>query len=157
MRIDGAKITSDLATARRAALLAGEALRGALAIAADLLLRPVCTSCRKRSGALGLLCGDGWAKIDFIAPPPCARLGRPLPYDTGEPGLLAAAIADPLVYDRARVVARYSSTMRELVQSFKYGDRHEGVAGRWRRQEPSFSPTHGAGPALLVVAVLATP
>ena len=79
------------------------------------------------------------------------------PYDTGEPGRLAAAIADPLVYDRARVVARYSSTMRELVQSFKYGDRHEGVAGRWRRQEPSFSPTHGAGPALLVVAVLATP
>ena len=160
MRIDGAKITSDLATARRAALLAGEALRGALALAADLLLRPVCTSCRKRSGAHGLLCGDGWAKIDFIAPPPCARLGRPLPYDTGEPGLLAAAIADPLVYDRARVVARYSSTMRELVQSFKYGDRHEGVAvsgGGWRRQEPSFSPTHGAGPALLVVAVLATP
>ena len=82
------------------------------------------------------------------------------PYDTGEPGRLAAAIADPLVYDRARVVARYSSTMRELVQSFKYGDRHEGVAvsgGGWRRQEPSFSPTHGAGPALLVVAVLATP
>ena len=79
------------------------------------------------------------------------------PYDTGEQGRLAAAIADPLVYDRARVVARYSSTMRELVQSFKYGDRHEGVAGRWRRQEPSFSPTHGAGPALLVVAVLATP
>ena len=78
----------------------------ALALAADLLLRPVRTSCRKRSGALGLLCGDG-AKIDFIAPPPCARLGRPLPYDTGEPGLLAAAITDPLVYDRARVVARY--------------------------------------------------
>ncbi len=57
----------------------------------------------------------------------------PLPYDTGEPSLSAAAIADLPVYDRARAVARYSSTMQELIQSFKYGDRHEGLAlfGRW--------------------------
>ena len=57
----------------------------------------------------------------------------PLPYETGSPSLSAAAIADPPVYDRARAAARYSSTMRELIQSFKYGDRHEGVPlfGRW--------------------------
>ena len=57
----------------------------------------------------------------------------PLPYDTGERGLSAAAIAEPPVYDRARAVARYASTMRDLVQSFKYGDRHEGLHlfGRW--------------------------
>jgi predicted amidophosphoribosyltransferase len=57
----------------------------------------------------------------------------PLPYDAGEPSLSAAAIADPPVYDRARAAARYSSTMRELIQGFKYRDRHEGVPlfGRW--------------------------
>ena len=57
----------------------------------------------------------------------------PLPYDTGEPCLSAAAIAAPPVYDRARAVARYSSTMRDLIQIFKYGDRHEGLSlfGRW--------------------------
>lgn len=132
MAIDGAEITSDVLPARPK-LFPGEALRGALKLAADLLLPPVCISCRKRAGAHGLLCGDCWAKIDFIAPPLCSRLGVPLPYDTGEPSLSAAAIADPPVYDRARAAARYSSTMRDLIQSFKYGDRHEGVPlfGRW--------------------------
>jgi predicted amidophosphoribosyltransferase len=46
---------------------------------ADLLLPPVCIACRKRVGAHGLLCGDCWTKIDFIAPPLCVRLGVPLP------------------------------------------------------------------------------
>jgi ComF family protein len=90
-------------------------------------------SCRKRSGSHGLLCGACFAKIDFIAPPICARLGIPLPYDAGEGSLSAAAIASPPVYDRARAAARYSDTMRELVQSFKYRDRHEGLPlfARW--------------------------
>ena len=133
MAIDGAEITSNVLPARRKLASASEAVRSALTLAADLLLLPVCISCRKRAGAHGLLCGDCWAKIDFIAPPLCARLGVPLPYDTGEPSLSAAAIADPPVYDRARAAARYSSTMRELIQRFKYGDRHEGVPlfGRW--------------------------
>jgi predicted amidophosphoribosyltransferase len=74
------------------------------------------------------LCGDCFAKIDFIAPPICARLGVPLPYDAGEPCLSAAAIASPPVYDRARAVARYSETMPDLIQSFKYRDRQEGLA-----------------------------
>jgi ComF family protein len=100
---------------------------------ADLLLPPVCISCRERSGSHGLLCGACFAKIDFIAPPICARLGIPLPYDAGEGSLSAAAIASPPVYDRARAAARYSDTMRELVQSFKYRDRHEGLPlfARW--------------------------
>jgi ComF family protein len=133
MAIDGAEITSRVLTERPKLFPAAEALRGALKLAADLLLPPVCISCRKRVGAHGLLCGDCWAKIDFIVPPLCSRLGVPLPYDTGEPSLSAAAIADPPVYDRARAAARYSSTMRDLIQSFKYGDRHEGVPlfGRW--------------------------
>jgi predicted amidophosphoribosyltransferase len=133
MAIDGVEITSDVPAARPKVFSAAEAFRGVLALAADLLLPPVCISCRKRVGAHGLLCGDCWAKIDFIAPPLCAKLGVPLPYDTGEPSLSAAAIADPPVYDRARAAARYSSTMRDLIQSFKYGDRHEGLPlfGRW--------------------------
>ena len=132
MAIGGAEITS-VPTAQSKALSAAVALRGALATLADLLLPPVCIACRKRVGAHGLLCGDCWTKIDFIAPPLCDRLGVPLPYETGSPSLSAAAIAEPPVYDRARAVARYSSTMRELIQSFKYGDRHEGVPlfGRW--------------------------
>jgi ComF family protein len=132
MAIGGAEITSGPA-ARSKAFSAAGVLSGALTALADLLLPPVCIACRKRVGAHGLLCGDCWTKIDFIAPPLCERLGVPLPYETGSPSLSAAAIADPPVYDRARAAARYSSTVRELIQSFKYGDRHEGVPlfGRW--------------------------
>jgi len=84
MAIGGAEITS-VPTAQSKALSAAVALRGALATLADLLLPPVCIACRKRVGAHGLLCGDCWTKIDFIAPPLCDRLGVPLPYETGAP------------------------------------------------------------------------
>ena len=119
-------------------------MRPMLGRLADLLLPPVCISCRTRIGSHGLLCGACFAKIDFIAPPICARLGVPLPYEAGEPPLSAAAIASPPVYDRARAAARYSDTMRELIQSFKYRDRHEGLplfASWLTRRAPSFSPT----------------
>ena len=124
---------------QRAARFAGdETGRRRLAAAvlsrlADLLLPPVCIACRRRIGSHGLLCGACFASIDFIAPPLCARLGIPLPYEAGEPPLSAAAIASPPVYDRARAAARYSDTMRELIQSFKYRDRHEGLPlfARW--------------------------
>jgi ComF family protein len=117
---------------------------------ADLLLPPVCIACRTRVGGHGLLCGECFASIDFIAPPICARLGIPLPYDAGEGALSAAAIAAPPVYDRARAAARYSGTMRELIQSFKYRDRHEGLPlfARW---------LHKAGAELLADADLIVP
>ena len=117
---------------------------------ADLLLPPVCIACRARIGSHGLLCGACFARIDFIAPPICARLGVPLPYDAGEGALSAAAIATPPVYDRARAAARYSETMRELIQSFKYRDRQEGLAlfARWLKQ---------AGAELLADADLIVP
>lgn len=50
-----------------------------------------------------------------------------MPYEAGDSLLSAAAIAAPPVYDRARAAARYSDTMRELIQGFKYRDRHEGL------------------------------
>jgi ComF family protein len=126
------------------------ALRSMLGRIADFLLPPVCISCRTRIGSHGLLCGACFAKIDFIAPPLCARLGIPLPFEAGEPLLSAAAIASPPVYDRARAAAHYSDTMRELIQSFKYRDRHEGLHlfARWLKK---------AGAGLLADADLIVP
>src|SRR5262245_24985964 len=100
---------------------------------ADFLLPPICISCRTRVESHGLLCGTCFAEIDFIAPPLCKRLGVPLPFQTGAKPLSAAAVAWPPVYDRGRAAAHYSETMRELVQSFKYRDRHEVLAlfARW--------------------------
>ncbi|MFD0986193.1 ComF family protein [Methyloligella solikamskensis] len=106
---------------------------------ADLLLPPVCIGCRTSIDRHGQLCGACWSKIDFITSPICDRLGIPLPFETGEVMLSAAAMADPPAYDRARAAACYTTTMRELIQSFKYRDRQEGLPlfGRWLAQAGS--------------------
>jgi ComF family protein len=109
------------------------AMRSMLGRVADFLLPPVCISCRDRIVNHGLLCGTCFAKIDFISSPLCARLGIPLPFDTGGPLLSASAIASPPVYDRARAAVHYSDAVRGLIQSFKYRDRQEGLPlfARW--------------------------
>lgn len=101
--------------------------------AADVLLPPLCLSCRASVAGHGGLCPSCWARVNFIEPPVCDRLGIPLPYATDETLVSAAAMGDPPVYDRARAAARHDETMRALVRDLKYRDRQEGVAlfGRW--------------------------
>lgn len=109
------------------------ALARALMRVADLVLPPLCLSCRQRVDRHGELCPTCWAGVDFIQPPICDRLGIPLPYGTGETQLSAAALASPPAYDRARAVARYSGVMRSAIHDFKFRDRHEGrkLFARW--------------------------
>jgi ComF family protein len=80
-----------------------------------------------------LLCAPCWREVHFIRPPLCDVLGMPLPFDTGERMVSAAAVARPPAYDRARAVAHYSGAMRTLIHQFKYADRHDARAlfGRW--------------------------
>ncbi len=107
--------------------------RSGVARAADLLLPPLCLSCRSAVEGHGGLCAVCWSKVNFIEPPVCDRLGIPLSHATDEPIVSAAALADPPIYDRARAVARYDDIMRDLVHGLKYRDRQEGLAlfGRW--------------------------
>lgn len=90
----------------------------------DILVPPRCASCGSEVTAPGL-CGECWAKVDFVAPPICQRLGTPFPYDSGEPLVSPAALADPPDYDRARTVARYDGPARALVHALKFNDRLE--------------------------------
>jgi ComF family protein len=102
-----------------------------------LLVPPTCLACHRPLERAGALCPPCWAEIDFIDAPICDRLGIPLPFDTrrapGEVMLSAAAVATPPPYDRARAVGHYTGTLRRLLQSLKYGDRHDlvGLMGRW--------------------------
>jgi ComF family protein len=109
------------------------ALRGALSACADLIMPPCCLVCRSPLNAHHLLCAPCWREVSFIRPPLCDVLGIPLPFDTGERTISAAAAARPPPYDRARAVAHYSGAMRTLVHQFKYADRHDARAlfGRW--------------------------
>ncbi len=94
---------------------------------ADFVLPPLCLVCRSPVLGHGGLCAQCWPGIDFIEPPRCDILGIPLPFPSPEIVVSAAALADPPDYNRARVVARYDSVMRDLIHGLKYGDRHEGV------------------------------
>jgi ComF family protein len=107
--------------------------RGALWLALDMALPPLCPSCREPLGDGVGLCASCWSKLSFIEPPYCARLGIPFLYDPG-PGLLSMeAIANPPAYDRARAAVRYDDVARALVHRFKYGDRLDlaPLMGRW--------------------------
>jgi ComF family protein len=97
--------------------------RAALRATLDVLLPPLCPSCREPLGDGAGLCAQCWSQLSFIEPPYCARLGIPFTYDPG-PGLLSMeAIAAPPAYERARAAVRYDEIARALVVGFKYGDR----------------------------------
>src|SRR3954463_9078347 len=107
-------------------------LRAAFGLAAEVALPPLCAACREAVGSSGL-CAACWAKLSFIAPPYCERLGIPFPYDPG-PGVLSLeAIADPPAYQRARAAVRFDDVARQLVHNLKYGDRLDlaPTMGRW--------------------------
>jgi ComF family protein len=114
-------------------------LRGALGawrhvarLALDIALPTLCVACREPVDGEGV-CAECWAKLSFIAPPFCPRLGIPFVYDPG-PGMLSMeAIADPPAYARARAAVRYDDVARTLVHALKYQDRTDlaPAIGRW--------------------------
>ena len=99
----------------------------------DVMLPPLCPSCRAPLAGSAGLCAECWSKLSLTEPPFCARLGIPFTYDPG-PGLLSMeAIANPPVYDRARAAVRYDDVARKLVHAFKYSDRLDlaPMLGQW--------------------------
>lgn len=109
------------------------AARLALEAFADLVVPPCCLVCRTRLASHHQLCGACWRSVHFIRAPLCDVMGIPLPFDTGDRMVSAAALAQPPAYDRARAVAHFGGSLRELVHQFKYADRHDARAlfGRW--------------------------
>jgi ComF family protein len=101
-------------------------------LALDIALPTLCVACREPVAGDGV-CATCWARLSFIAPPFCPRLGIPFIYDPG-PGLLSMeAIANPPAYARARAAVRYDDVARTLVHALKYQDRTDlaPALGRW--------------------------
>src|SRR5213592_4207095 len=101
-------------------------------LALDIALPTLCVSCREPVDGEGV-CAECWAKLSFIAPPYCPRLGIPFVYDPGPDLLSMEAIANPPAYQRARAAVRYDDVARTLVHSLKYQDRTDlaPAMGRW--------------------------
>src|SRR5215213_10083783 len=114
----------------------GRTLRAAFAQAArlvlDIALPTLCVACREPVAGVGV-CAACWAKLSFIAPPFCPRLGIPFVYDPGPELLSMEAIASPPAYQRARAAVRYDDVARTLVHALKYQDRTDlaPAMGRW--------------------------
>lgn len=108
-------------------------VRRASGAALDLVFPPLCLACQLRVCDHDTLCAHCWRTIDFVRAPLCDRLGLPLPYDIGAPMISAAASAEPPDYDRARAVARYDGTIRDLIHAFKFYDAHHTrrLFARW--------------------------
>lgn len=122
-------ITSHL----RAALGAvGGACAQTARLVLDIALPTLCVSCREPVAGEGV-CAQCWAKLSFIAPPYCPRLGIPFVYDPGPELLSMEAIASPPAYSRARAAVRYDDVARTLVHALKYQDRTDlaPAMGRW--------------------------
>src|SRR5260221_2106501 len=122
-----------IATHLRGALSACRgAWRHAARLALDIALPTLCVACREPVAGEGV-CAKCWAKLSFIAPPYCPRLGIPFVYDPGPDLLSMEAIANPPAYARARAAVRYDDVARTLVHALKYQDRTDlaPAMARW--------------------------
>src|SRR5215471_13625081 len=101
-------------------------------LALDIALPTLCVSCREPVDGEGV-CAECWARLSFIAPPYCPRLGIPFVYDPGPDMLSMEAIANPPAYARARAAVRYDDIAKTLVHALKYQDRTDlaPTMGRW--------------------------
>jgi ComF family protein len=117
---------------RGAFRLAHAAWSHAARLALDIALPTLCVACREPVAGEGV-CAACWAKLSFIEPPYCPRLGIPFVYDPGPDLLSMEAIANPPAYARARAAVRYDDVARTLVHALKYQDRTDlaPAMGRW--------------------------
>src|ERR1044072_4834089 len=101
-------------------------------LALDIALPTLCVACREPAAGVGVCC-DCLAKLSFIAPPFCPRLGIPFVYDPGPDLLSMEAIANPPAWQRARPAVRYDDVARTLAHAVKYQDRTDlaPAMGRW--------------------------
>lgn len=132
MPADGVPSRSVFRTWRGALAAGRHVLARTARLALDIALPTLCVSCREPVDGEGV-CAACWAKLSFIEPPYCPRLGIPFVYDPGPDMLSMEAIASPPAYHRARAAVRYDDVARTLVHSLKYQDRTDlaPAMGRW--------------------------
>ncbi|MBT3916369.1 MAG: ComF family protein [Rhodospirillaceae bacterium] len=96
--------------------------------ALDILFPPQCLCCQALVAETGSLCSDCWQNISFIAGPCCHACGLPFEFELGPEALCGACAQDRPVFNRARSVMIYNAASRDLILSFKHGDRTHAAA-----------------------------
>lgn len=92
----------------------------------DQLLPPRCLSCGTSVQDTGLICSDCWKGLAFLQGPACDCCGYPFDFDAfAEQSLCGACQIKRPPYLRARAALRYDDGSRQMIISFKHGDRTE--------------------------------
>src|SRR4051812_24959641 len=100
------------------ALVQGLATAGRQVV--GLVYPPTCIACGAATGEPHPLGGRGGSGVRFMGGPFCDGPGPLSAADLGTPLIPPAAMADPPVFARARAVARYDDTARQVVHRLKY-------------------------------------
>ena len=108
---------------REITVSAGLLARRGVHAALDLLFPPLCMSCRARLSEPHSLCATCWSAISFIEGALCVRCGMPFDIDAGGETICGACLASPHDFDSARSLLRYDEASKQLLLTFKHGDR----------------------------------
>lgn len=100
-------------------------LQAATRAALDLVLPPLCLSCREQVLEPGTFCPRCWGQLHFLGAPCCAQCGTPFPHEVA-PGLRCPdCLAAPPPYSAARACWRYGEAAAAAIVAFKHADRTE--------------------------------
>jgi len=88
----------------------------------DVLIPPLCLSCRRPLAQPRALCAGCWSQLTLISAPLCDIMGTPLPYDAGPDARSAELRWNHPLYDKARAAVVFDSVSRRLVHQLKYHD-----------------------------------
>lgn len=101
--------------------------------ALDLVLPPLCLTCKAVVSEPGSLCAPCWSQMTFLEAPLCAACGHPFDVDLGPDAVCGLCVEDPFPFRRARAVFRYNDASKALILRFKHADRLEGAPAfaRW--------------------------
>lgn len=95
--------------------------------AIDLLLPPRCIATGEIVDAQGMVSASVWPQLQFIEAPYCKTCGIPFSFEIANDALCASCIESEPVFDQSRSAVVYNDASRQMILSFKYGDRLHAI------------------------------
>jgi ComF family protein len=90
----------------------------------DIVMPPLCVTCREPVQKAGQLFPSCWSALPPLPDACCTRCAIPLPTAHHTERLCLGCVADPPPFDWARAPYAYAGTARETVLRFKHGAEH---------------------------------
>lgn len=93
-----------------------------LKILVDYFFPNICLNCTQliQSCLPGRICGDCWAKINFVSLPICQKCGQALPYDYQSSIICLKCHYSKPSYSLARALCVFDVNSKQLIHHFKY-------------------------------------